>query len=207
MDRLPESIPLRVSGIVAVLRRWRVRDADALHRAVSESAGHLRPWLHWVNGYGPEHAAAFLADAVGRWDRGEAFDYAISDIGGRHEPAVVLGAVSLSREVADSGHSGHEACSGTEVGYWLRPDATGRGLATHAAAAVVDAAFQLPGVCWVDIVHDRANAASSGVPRRLAFTEFARRGPAQDTLTTGEDGVDVVWRMTREDHIGGRQVG
>ncbi|PSL00808.1 RimJ/RimL family protein N-acetyltransferase [Murinocardiopsis flavida] len=205
MDRLPESIPLRASGIVAVLRRWRVRDADALYRAVSESSRHLRPWLHWVDGYGPRHAAAFLVDAVGRWDRGESFDYAISDIGGPREPSVVLGAVSLARSPA-AGRGPGEAHRGAEVGYWLRPDATGRGLATLAAASVVDAAFQLPGVRWVDIVHDRANAASSGVPRRLAFTEVARRSPPQSPVTAGEDGVEVVWRMTREDHFSALQV-
>ncbi|MGN6168468.1 MAG: GNAT family N-acetyltransferase, partial [Solirubrobacteraceae bacterium] len=31
-----------------LLRRWVASDADALARAVAESADHLRPWMPWV---------------------------------------------------------------------------------------------------------------------------------------------------------------
>ncbi len=30
------------------MRRWRARDAEALHRAVIDSIEHLRPWMPWI---------------------------------------------------------------------------------------------------------------------------------------------------------------
>ncbi|WP_326769621.1 GNAT family N-acetyltransferase [Streptomyces sp. NBC_01591] len=42
--------------------------------------------------------------------------------------------------------------------------ATGRGVATRAARALVELAFRLPGVDYVEVVHDPANTASRAVP-------------------------------------------
>jgi ribosomal-protein-serine acetyltransferase len=46
-------------------------------------------------------------------------------------------------------------------------------------------------------VHDEANVASSGVPRKLGFTEIARRPHPDGPETPAESGTDVVWRLTR----------
>ena len=73
---------------------------------------------------------------------------------------------------------------------------TRRGLATAASAALVQAAFGLPGVDRVEIVHDELNVASAGVPRKLGFTEVERR-PLDQPAAAGT-GVGVVWRLTRE---------
>ena len=66
-----------------------------------------------------------------------------------------------------------------------------------AAAALVDAAFGLPGIDRVEIVHDEANIASSGVPRKLGFAEIARRPRPDGPQAPAESGTDVVWRLTR----------
>ncbi|MGW7440022.1 GNAT family N-acetyltransferase [Streptomyces sp. NPDC054849] len=65
-----------------------------------------------------------------------------------------------------------------EIGYWLHPAATGRGVATRAAHALVEQAFRMPGIDYVEIVHDPANRAGGAVPARLGFTEHLRR-PAE----------------------------
>ncbi|HEX5747782.1 MAG TPA: GNAT family protein [Archangium sp.] len=57
-----------------------------------------------------------------------------------------------------------------EVGYWLRRDAIGQGLATEMTAAVIRTAFELDKVSRVDLTCDPANAASAAVARRLGFT-------------------------------------
>jgi hypothetical protein len=44
VSRLPE----RIEGEGVLLRRWVVADAEAQHRAVAESAEHLRPWMAWM---------------------------------------------------------------------------------------------------------------------------------------------------------------
>jgi ribosomal-protein-serine acetyltransferase len=84
---------------------------------------------------------------------------------------------------------------GLEIGYWVHRAYTGRGLATAATAALVQEAFGLPGVDWVEIVHDELNVASGQIPRKLGFTEAGRR-PLDSPPPSGT-GTGVVWRLTR----------
>jgi RimJ/RimL family protein N-acetyltransferase len=86
---------------------------------------------------------------------------------------------------------------GFELGYWVHPAHVRRGYATAAAAALVAEAFRV-GADRVEIVHDLANIASGGIPRRLGFREVDRRRP-QEERSTGEAGVDVVWRLGAAD--------
>jgi RimJ/RimL family protein N-acetyltransferase len=72
---------------------------------------------------------------------------------------------------------------------------TRRGLATAASAALVRAAFGLPGVDRVEIIHDELNVASGGIPRKLGFTEAGRQ--PLDFRPPAGTGTGVVWRLTR----------
>jgi RimJ/RimL family protein N-acetyltransferase len=91
----------------------------------------------------------------------------------------------------------NEVPDALEIGYWLHPAHTGHGYATTAAGLLVEEAFALPWVARVQIWHDAANAASAGVPRRLGFTEIARRTPPREPAFGGEVGIDVIWELTR----------
>jgi RimJ/RimL family protein N-acetyltransferase len=84
---------------------------------------------------------------------------------------------------------------GLEIGYWVRSAYTGRGLATAATEALVGQAFGLPGVDWVEIVHDELNVASGRIPRKLGFTEAGRR--PLDIRPPSGTGTGVVWRLAR----------
>lgn len=168
------------------LRRRHPDDTAEMHRVVREALAHLRPWMTWASvDYDLAAAAANATRSEQAWDCRTAFAYAI-----RLAPTAggaLVGACELRRVRADA----------MELGYWLHPACTGRGLATEAAGLLVAEAFALPGVTSVEIWHDAANIASSGVPRRLGFTEVARHTPPREPLTPGEIGVDVVWRITR----------
>ena len=162
------------------LRRWRETDAAALYQVVQESIEHLRPWMPWVaNGYPPAAAAEFLAQTRDEWDSGVAYNYAIF-VQGR-----LAGAASLMARIGPGG---------LEIGYWLHPAYVGRGAATRTASLLAAEAFRV-GVRRVEIVTDVANFRSAAIPRRLGFKEVERRSP-QEPLTPGEDGVDVIWRLT-----------
>jgi hypothetical protein len=50
----------------------------------------------------------------------------------------------------------------------------------------------------VEIVHDEANTASGAIPRRLGFAQMERRQRPQEGRASGEAGVELVWRLTRE---------
>ena len=166
----------------ARLRRWRVSDAEVVYRVVSDCLDHLRPWMPWVEGYDRASADQFMALCEHDWDAGVAYHYAILSGG------AVAGSCGLMRRAGPDG---------MEIGYWLHPAYTGRGLATAASAALVEQAFALPRVDQVVIVHDLANTASSGIPRRLGFDQVDRRARPQPD-SPGEAGVDLVWRLTRE---------
>jgi RimJ/RimL family protein N-acetyltransferase len=47
----------------------------------------------------------------------------------------------------------------------------------------------------IEIVHDELNVASAGVPRKLGFTEVARR--PLDLPPPAGTGTGIVWRLLR----------
>lgn len=64
-----------------------------------------------------------------------------------------------------------------EVGYWVLPQARGRGVATMAVETVVGWAFTDGGLGRLEIEHELDNLASCAVAQRLGFTlEGTRRG-------------------------------
>jgi RimJ/RimL family protein N-acetyltransferase len=172
-----------MAGGPVALRPWEPGDVAVLHRLVTGAQDSLRPWMSWAVGEYPlEDAAAFVMRSAENRAAGEVYAYAIT-VGG--EP---VGAAGMERnEVPDA----------LEIGYWLHPAHTGHGYATRAAGLLVAEAFELAWVGRVQIWHDEANTASAGVPRRLGFTEVARRSPPREPAFGGETGVDVIWELTR----------
>ncbi|MFF5392055.1 GNAT family N-acetyltransferase [Streptomyces sp. NPDC013012] len=67
-----------------------------------------------------------------------------------------------------------DTANGTaEAGCWLEPAATGRGLVTRAARALVDWAIEVRGIHRVEWVVSSDNAPSIAVARRLGMTRDA----------------------------------
>ena len=168
-----------------ILRRWQVGDEDAAYLSVIESQAHLRPWMPWAVAYTRQNAAEFVAACEHDWQSGAAYNYAITTEG------QVAGSCGLMARIGPRG---------LEVGYWVHQAYIRRGLATAAAAALMDAAFRLPGIDHVEIVHDELNEASAAVPRKLGFTEIGSR-PLDVTPEAGT-GLGIVWRRTRPDGPG-----
>jgi ribosomal-protein-serine acetyltransferase len=178
MDARPDEV---IEHGEVTLRRHRPADVDAVFDAVTGSLDHLRPWMPWAApGYDRESTAGFLAKAAQDWGTGTAYNYAIMTDG------VLAGGVSLMARIGPGG---------LEIGYWVHQAYTRRGLATAAAASMVEQAFRLPGVVRVEIVHDELNVASGGIPRKLGFTEAGRR-PIDPPSPEGT-GVGVVWQLVR----------
>jgi RimJ/RimL family protein N-acetyltransferase len=180
MSRLPD----RIEGSGILLRVWRLDDAARLGKAVAESAEHLRPWMAWMadEPQTPGRRRAMLARWEAEWsDGGDAY-YGIFLDGD------VVGSCGLHRRV------GPDAL---EIGYWIDAAFVRRGLATEAARLLTDAAFSMPEISSVEIHHDRANLASSGVPSRLGYRFF---GEQPDEATAPADtGVECVWRIERSE--------
>lgn len=184
MESPPERLTHRGPRTSVDLRRWRASDADLCFRLVSESLEHLRPWMPWATAdYSHADAADFLARSEEDWSAGNAFNYLIVADG------MPAGSAGLMARIAPGG---------LEIGYWVHPDLTARGIATAAAAALTDAAFALPGIDHVEIHHDELNLASGRIPAKLGYKAIeTRRGRFEPA--PGESGVDQIWRITPAD--------
>ena len=85
-----------------------------------------------------------------------------------------------------------------EVGYWLRPTATGFGYATETAAALTRCAIERHGIGKVEIRVDPENRASVRIPRRLGFRLRERlSGHAKRHDGTPRD--TLVWELRAEE--------
>ncbi|MEU8926421.1 GNAT family N-acetyltransferase [Kitasatospora sp. NPDC048545] len=174
--------PVIALGEVTLRRFAGEADLPEFFTVIEESLEHLRPWMPWVAEHSRAKTAEYLGARADRWASGQDYAYAIVLDG------AIVGATGLYRR-EDS------PADVLEIGYWLHPAVTGRGLATRAAAALVDEAFRLPGIACVDIVHDPANRASGAVPARLGFTVHLRR--TAEAVAPAESGEEQVWRLTR----------
>jgi ribosomal-protein-serine acetyltransferase len=164
------------------LRRWRAADAEECLRLVTESLDHLRPWMPWATSdYDLAVAQDFVQRCEAEWTAGTAFNYLILSGG---EPA---GSAGLMARI-DPG--------GLEIGYWVHPGYTGRGVATAAATALTEAALALPGVDHVEIHHDERNLASERVPVKLGYTHVETRTESRFEPAAADSGISKVWRIT-----------
>jgi len=178
---LPPTIEL---GNGTVLRFFEESDAAALALAVGESLEHLKPWMPWADAQSA--SAGFQRDRLRKLPqlaaRGEEWQYGLF----ADDASDVLGSFGLMTRRGP----------GTiEIGYWVHVDATGRGYATGAAAALTDLALGLDAVNRALIYCDEANAASAAIPRRLGYTllRVGRRPPE----APGETGREMVWGRER----------
>ena len=130
--------------------------------AIEASLDDLRPWMPWaVEEPKPlRERVALLRRFRGQFDNGTDFVYGIFD---RDESSVV-GGTGLHTRVGDDAF---------EIGYWIRADRAGAGLATESTAALTRVAFELCRVERVEIRTDPANERSRAIPRKLGYVEEA----------------------------------
>ena len=133
-------------------------DSPELWDVIDESRWHLERWLPWVPFNNTPEACDRYADACEKdWDNGRAVRLAVRDKTTR----ALLGVVGLDACV----HL-HRSC---ELGYWLRRDATGRGLMAEAASEAVRFAFGRMNVHRIRCAAATDNHPSLRVIQRLGF--------------------------------------
>ena len=133
-------------------------DGAELWLAVNGSRASLQRWLPWVQFHtDPESSTRFAEACAADWDQGRALRFVVRERAHR----TLVGVVGLEACV----HL-HRSC---ELGYWLRRDATHRGLMTEAARGTLDFAFKHLGVHRVRVAAATDNSASLSVIGRLGF--------------------------------------
>jgi RimJ/RimL family protein N-acetyltransferase len=168
------------------LRRRTAADAAGVNAVIVRDIDHLRPWMSWAKEV-PSLARSIEMTQVG-WQLWENRTDFLFVLGHRDEPAGVFGMFGLHRRIGPGA---------LEIGYWVAKEHTGRSLATYGAAALTEAALALPDVARVEIHCDRANTASSAVPRKLGFR--LDRVVQEEAQAPAETGHKEIWIMAAAD--------
>lgn len=160
-------VPVAITTARLHLRPWRAADASLLLPLLEANQDHIGPWI-------PRHVSEIvpstelerrLEERHGLFVEGRAWRYAyFLAADGR-----LLGEVSLFPRDAH-GRVALADADRFEIGYWLRRDAVGQGLATEAARAMLDLAYAMPQGRLVEIRCDPRNTPSGAVAQRLGFT-------------------------------------
>ncbi|HET9168033.1 MAG TPA: GNAT family N-acetyltransferase [Actinospica sp.] len=184
-EQRPKALPLGVYPPERIeidefhLRRYTRDDDVALHEAIKASFAELHPWMPWcVDPVRIEDQRDFIERGFLAWATGRAFDYGIYDADGAQ-----IGATSLMDRTGPGG---------LEIGYWLRSDATGRGVITRSTRRLTEIGLGLPEITRIEIHCDAANERSAAVPKRLGFRlEAIEEG--LEAKAPGETGRGMVW--------------
>jgi RimJ/RimL family protein N-acetyltransferase len=178
MNRPPDQL----THASVTLRRWRADDAELSFQLIRESLDHLAPWMPWATpDYSLDESRDYCSGCEVSWAEGTAFQYLVLADG---SPAGSAGLMARTGP------------GGLEIGYWVHPAYTGRGVATSAAAALTEAGLALPGIDRIEIVHDARNIASQRVPEKLGYAHAENRLD-KHVVPVSEPGDTKVWRITR----------
>jgi len=147
---MPPSLP---AGEL-MLRRYRLDHGPFIAEAVRESGRHLSRYETWAHptydeAEGREHAAWWEQ----AWESGSARYFGIWS-GDRYLGSTGLSEISLEHRTAG-------------LGYWVRTSETGRGVATAAALAVVEAGFEELGLQRIELMAAVDNTASRRVADKV----------------------------------------
>ena len=133
-------------------------DAEELYAAIHRNRDRLRQWLPWVrDGFDLTDTLLFLDAAVADNHSRAALTMMIRSGG------FLCGAIGL--------HRIEQRDRATSIGYWIDAAWEGKGIATRACRAIVDAGFRDYGLHRIEIRCATGNSRSSAIPARLGFTE------------------------------------
>ena len=166
-----------------VLRPFRRRDAEPLHRAVHASHNELSQFLPWAHArYARVDAVNFIKDSNRSWREARAYDFAIRR---PEDPNHHLGNVSVWF-VSKGFRSG-------EVGYWVRTDETAGGIATEVAREALQIGFTQLKMHRIIVRIAIDNRASERVAEKLGFV---REGVLREEIKVHGEWLDhSVWGM------------
>lgn len=168
-----------------ILRCFTPRDAPALVEAVTRSLASLRPWMPWA-----QHEPSTVeqkAQLLSRWHvsfcEGRDLHYGIFDA----LQTECLGAIGMHARVG---------AGARELGYWIRADRQGQGIATKAVMMLTRVGFERMRLRRLEIHCDPRNSASSAVARRAGYElQVEIKNVMRGRRATQR--VGQLWRMSK----------
>jgi len=174
---------------VVTLRPWRSDDAPAVFLACQDPL--IARFIPIPQPYTEDDARTFVEVRRQDWATKDERSFAIVD----------AATDELLGSIARHGPFGHRAT----FGYWLVPQARGRGVATRALRLITDWTIQATDVIRLDLYTDIENDASGRVAERVGFErEGIRR--AWDLDREGRP-LDVIFYVLVRDASGAGHVG
>lgn len=166
-----------------VLRPFRRRDIEALYAAVRDSQTELAEYLPWATkAFTRAGAAGFVRESMRSWREGKAYDFSIRF---QERPERHVGNISIWH-VSRSSRSG-------EIGYWIRTEDTGRGIATEATHEALRIGFGELSMHRMVLRVAVGNKASERVATKLGFV---REGVLREDIQVGGRWMDhSVWGL------------
>jgi ribosomal-protein-alanine N-acetyltransferase len=166
----PLAVPEVRAGPV-VIRPFTLADLPLVRAASSD------PYIPSItsvpNHYSDDEGRAFIARQHDRADGGDGFPFVIA---AADDPARGLGATGLWLREIDSGRA--------SIGYWMVPDARGKGLATWALRGITTFAFQALAIPRLQLFIEPWNMASQRTAESAGF--------AREALLRGWERIDGV---------------
>jgi RimJ/RimL family protein N-acetyltransferase len=157
-------VPRLDDGVVA-LRPPVPDDVDAITAACQDPE--IPRWTRVPKPYTRDHALEFVERSARSWKHGTDAPFVVVDADTRE----LIGAIGVHRLGGED--------DGPEVGYWLKRDARGRGLATRALRLVTDWATQDLDVRLL-LQADVRNLASRRVAEKARFRYIGNRPAPPD---------------------------
>jgi len=137
------------------LEPTRVDHAAAVWNAIERSLPELNKRMTWAASSSPSGVADYAQRMEAGWRDWTNWDFVI------HLGDKVAGTVGLNRF--------DELWRTCNLGYWIRSDLAGQGLATEAGAAVVSFAFDQLGLHRLELTVAVDNVASQRVAEKIGF--------------------------------------
>lgn len=189
-DASPSGPAYRIVTPRLVVRCWDPADASLVKESVDSNLEYLRPWMPWAMEEPTDLAARiqWLRKSRGEFDLERDFTYGIFN----REETLVIGGTGLHTRLGPQAR---------EIGYWIRQDHAGQGLATEVAAALTRVAFVVDGVTRVEIRCDPRNTRSAAIPKRLGYQHEAtlrRRVLGSD----GQPRDAMIWTLLSDEFPG-----
>jgi len=151
------------------IRTYREGDADVLYEAVRESIAEVSPWLPWCHeDYSIEESREFVSTRGKSAADGEWYSFGVFE----KDSGKFLGGVGLNFI--------NRVHLMANLGYWVRSNSVGRGVATSATRLAARFGFEELGLHRIEIVAAVENIASQRVAGK--GRRRARRSPPQASL-------------------------
>ena len=174
----PRNIELKHIDEQILLRPPEMKDGSAIYEAVLVSKDDLMPWMDWCRSdYSTEITLEWLRKRPSEWEDGENYQFAIFDaISNQFLGSCGINHINRYYLIAN-------------LGYWIRSDRLGEGVATKAAMLVSQFGFHKLGLRRIEIVTGVENKAS----RRVAEKTGAHfEGILRKRLKLGDRNIDAA---------------